>query len=76
MADSSNPIAFKAQALRKQHRLTQSALAEIAGVSLPALQRFEAGNETTQLDTVSKILLALGCELTVRELKKEMTSDE
>ncbi len=62
----SSDIFHMVRELRGKHGLTQAELASMAGISLPALQRFEAGNRSAQLNTINRILTVLGCELTVR----------
>lgn len=49
--------------LRKQARLSQEALAELADVSRTAIQSLEYGKETCQLDTLFKILTVLNLTL-------------
>ena len=51
--------------LRKQHDITQASLAEIAGVSLPSIQRLEAGKETIRLDVLIKVTDALGYQVSL-----------
>ncbi len=53
-------IITTAKATRKELGLTQERLAAIAGVSTPAVSRFEAESEKIELVTVFKILEALG----------------
>jgi DNA-binding XRE family transcriptional regulator len=48
---------------RKDLRLTQEALAEIAGVSFRATKAFELGQSNPTYNTIEKILDVLGCEL-------------
>jgi len=47
-------------ALRKAKRLTQAALAEACSISLPQLQRYEAGSSQPTLDVIKKLAIALG----------------
>ena len=75
MTTTKNEIHEISRGLRKQHGITQANLAIMAGVSLPALQRFEAGNATARMDTIRKILAALGYELTVRPSTMERDRD-
>lgn len=46
-------------ALRKQQRLTQQALAELTGVHLTQIQRYEKGDTQPTLDVIRKLALAL-----------------
>ena len=47
---------------RKEQRLTQEQLAVLAGVSKPTLNSFENGKTSIKLDSVLKILKALGLD--------------
>ncbi|OLL18253.1 MULTISPECIES: helix-turn-helix transcriptional regulator [unclassified Rhodococcus (in: high G+C Gram-positive bacteria)] len=51
----------------RRHRLglTQSELADLAGVSRSSVQSLESGRATVQLDLVVAIADALGCDLTL-----------
>ncbi len=53
-------IIEEARQRRKQQRLTQARLAEMAGVSTPTLSRFENGEKDIQLSTIIRILTVLG----------------
>src|SRR3990167_10313372 len=53
-------IIEEAKQRRKSQRLTQSRLAEMAGVSTPTISRFENGEKDIQLSTVISILTVLG----------------
>jgi transcriptional regulator with XRE-family HTH domain len=53
-------IIEEAKQRRKAQRLTQSRLAEMAGVSTPTISRFENGEKNIQLSTVISILTVLG----------------
>lgn len=46
-------------ALRKQHGLTQQALADRAGIHVTLLRRYEAGKTQPNIDTLRRIALAL-----------------
>ncbi len=46
-------------ALRKERNLTQQALADMAGVHLSQLRRYEAGTSQPALDVLRKIAIAL-----------------
>ncbi|MCX6103308.1 MAG: helix-turn-helix domain-containing protein [Proteobacteria bacterium] len=53
------------QVIRKQRELfglTQAKLSFIAGVSLPTIQNIEAGRANPELETVQRLLQALGME--------------
>lgn len=62
-------LAKKVRELRKQHGMTQIELADIAGVSLPSITRFEKGKETIRLDVLTKILNSLGYELAIKPIQ-------
>ncbi len=63
-------ISERVRALRKEHKLSQTQLSDIAGISLPSLSRLEKGKETIRLDVLSKILKALGYELDIKPVRK------
>lgn len=48
--------------------LTQKKLEEISGVKQPIIARMENGSTTPQLETLLKILVALGKTLEIKEL--------
>jgi HTH-type transcriptional regulator / antitoxin HipB len=48
---------------RTAHRLTQTQLAVVAGTTLRLVSEIERGKATVQLDTVMRVLGALGLEL-------------
>lgn len=52
-----------ARDLRKRAHLSQEKLAELSGLSRTAIQNFEAGKETCQIDTVFKVLKVLNARL-------------
>jgi transcriptional regulator with XRE-family HTH domain len=62
------------QAFRKQVGMTQSKLAEAAGVPLPTLQNWERGHRKPSLDNAVKLARALGVSLD--ELAGEGGGDE
>ncbi|MFN2320679.1 MAG: type II toxin-antitoxin system Y4mF family antitoxin [Dermatophilaceae bacterium] len=53
-------------ARRKDLRLRQRDLAELAGVSERFVRELEAGKPSVRLDAVDKVLAALGLELVLR----------
>lgn len=57
-------------ARRKEHRLTQVALAEKSGVSLGSLKRFESTGEIS-LTSLIKLAFALGYESDINQLFSE-----
>ena len=58
-------IAKFIKARRKQLKLTQTALAERAGVGLRFVRELEQGKQTVQLDKVNLVLALFGSELGV-----------
>ncbi|MBJ8341030.1 helix-turn-helix transcriptional regulator [Antrihabitans sp. YC3-6] len=60
---TSDALADRFVARRHQLSLTQTELADLAGVSRSSVQAIEAGKRTIQLDVVSAIAEALGCDL-------------
>ena len=48
---------------RKQHKLTQRQLAEIAGVGLRFVRELESGKPTLRMDKVNIVLGLFGAEL-------------
>lgn len=56
--------------LRIAKGLSQHDLAKITGVKQPVIARMEKGTTNPRLDTVNKIVEALGQELTLIEKKK------
>lgn len=55
---------------RKQKRITQKQLEEMCGVRQPVIARMETGTSSPNLDTVLKILGALGKTLYVGNIEK------
>lgn len=53
---------------RLKKGLTQKKLEEISGVKQPIIARMERGTTTPQLETLLKILVALGKTLEIKEL--------
>ena len=54
------PFPAQLAALRKSKSLTQVALAEACGISVPQLQRYEAGTSQPTLDVIKKLAVVLG----------------
>ena len=52
--------------MRKAAGLTQTQLAQRAGVGLRFLRELEQGKPTVRLDKVNQVLALFACELTVR----------
>ena len=52
-------FAERLSALRKQHSLTQQALADRADIHVTLLRRYEAGKTQPNIDTLRRIVLAL-----------------
>jgi len=50
---------------RKKKGLSQRELEKISGVSQPVIARMEKGDVNAKIDTILKILIALGGELSV-----------
>lgn len=50
---------------RLANRMTQHALAELAGVSQPFLSQLERGKPTARLDAVNRVLAVFGKQLGV-----------
>lgn len=57
--------------IRKQHGLSQSELADIAGISLPSLSRLERGKETIRLDLLTKVAESLGYRLELVPIRRK-----
>ena len=55
---------------RKEQGISQRKLEELSGVKQPVIARIENGSSNPQLETVLKLLAALGKTLTVVPLKK------
>jgi len=53
---------------RKENGITQKKLEEMSGVKQPVITRMETGATSPQLDTVMKVLAALGKKLTITDL--------
>lgn len=54
-------IGRRIQILRKRRKLSQAALAESAGYSVPYISHIETGSKRASLETVAAIADALGC---------------
>lgn len=59
---------------RNEKGITQRELEELSGVSQPVIARMEAGKTSPNLDTIMKVLLALGKTLTVTPLDESHAS--
>lgn len=55
---------------RQEKGISQKKLEELSGVKQPVIARMEKGSTKSQLDTVLKVLAALGKTLTVTPIKK------
>ncbi len=60
-------IGEKIRSRRKQFRLRQRDLAELAGVTLRGLTKLENGNANPTLNQLAKVAEALGLELRLTE---------
>lgn len=56
----------EAKQRRKEQKLTQAKLGELAGVSTPTVSRFESGAVDIQLSTVLAIFEVLGMQINER----------
>lgn len=63
--DRDNPIQVFVHARRKTERLTQAALAELAGVAPRVVWELEHGKRTMRMDVVNAVLLVFGKRLGV-----------
>lgn len=55
---------------REEKGISQKKLEELSGVKQPVIARMERGRTSPQLDTILKILAALGKTLYIGDLKK------
>ena len=53
---------------RKENGITQKKLEELSGVKQPVIARMETGATSPRLDTVMKVLAALGKKLIITDL--------
>jgi len=53
---------------RKEQGITQKKLEQLSGVRQPVIARMETGATSPQLDTVMKVLAALGKKLVITDL--------
>ena len=65
MADARGSLAANVRTRRRQLRLDQAELAELAGVSERFVYALESGKRTVQLDKVVAVLSALGLHLEI-----------
>jgi HTH-type transcriptional regulator/antitoxin HipB len=70
MQADARDLAEAIRELRKKHGISQGELAQISGVSLPSISRFERGKDTIRLDVLMKILDALGYRLEIKAKEK------
>ena len=56
---------------RKEQGISQRELEKISGVKQPVIARIEKGTSSPQLDTVIKLLAALGKTLAIVPLKQQ-----
>lgn len=56
-------IKFKIKTLCNQYGTTQKELAERVGLSTTSLSRIITGDQTPSLETLEKIAVALGCDV-------------
>ena len=56
---------FTPPVARKKKGLSQRDLEKLCGVSQPVIARMEKGDVNGKIDTIMKILIALGGELTI-----------
>jgi ribosome-binding protein aMBF1 (putative translation factor) len=59
---------------RNERGISQRDLEQLSGVKQPVISRMEAGMTSPHLDTVIKVLAALGKTLYIGELKKKNAS--
>jgi len=64
-------LALMIRDLRKKHGLSQGELAQISGVSLPTISRFEREKDTIRLDVLVKMLDALDYRLEITAKERE-----
>lgn len=60
-----NDIAIQFKTMRKAAGLTQTELAQRAGVGLRFIRELEQGKTTVRLDKVNQVLALFGCELQI-----------
>lgn len=62
----SKKLGLAIRQIRKRLKLSQSELADLAGVSLNYISQVERGKPKAQLDTLLSVFEVLGLELTLR----------
>lgn len=62
-ASPSHELGADVRRRRKELRLTQADVADLAGVSAKLVRDVEAGKPTLRLDTLRRVLAAVGLEL-------------
>ncbi len=56
--------------IRKEKGISQRELEKLSGVKQPVIARIEAGNSTPNINTILKILLALGSTLKITPIEQ------
>lgn len=60
---------------RQEKGMTQKKLEELSGVSQPVIARFESGKTNPQLNTILKLLKAMGKTLSIVDLEQIKNSE-
>jgi len=60
---------------RKEHGLTQAALAEKAGLRQATISKIESGNGATKIETVLTVIAMLGLDLSISERQRRNIED-
>lgn len=60
---------------RQEKGMTQKKLEELSGVSQPVIARFESGKTNPQLNTILKLLKAMGKTLAIVDLEQIKNSE-
>ncbi|HUT79446.1 MAG TPA: helix-turn-helix transcriptional regulator [Polyangia bacterium] len=60
LSSSADMVRTRIRELRTERRLTQEQLCDLAGISRDAVSRIESGSRTPSLDTLERIIRALG----------------
>lgn len=58
--------------MRKEKGISQRELEKLSGVKQPVIARIESGNSIPNINTVLKILLALGSTLKITPIEQKM----
>lgn len=72
---SASDLAKAVLSRRKQKKLSQSVTGSKVGLKQTTLSKFETKPETTQLETVFRILSSLGLEMHIMPKKPPRTTD-